>query len=429
MAISILNNIASLAAENQLSVTQNNLQKTLFQLSSGSRINTGADDAAGLAIANGLQANITALSQSSMNANEGVGSLQVADGALAQVTTLLNRAVTLATESATGTVGTSQRGALQAEYSQIQNEIDNIGSTTSYNGTNVFGSAQSVFLSDGKNQTTISTNTVNLSSAQLLGGGSSAQMVMGSLTAAGGDSVTVGGITYTFVKGAAGTAANQTLSTAQASSGTATAVNVLQDTNTGDSAQVQLQNSMNNLVAAINHDASQAGTAYGSSAAVVANPFATASANGLTLSLTSTPAGFANYAAGAVPVSFTQAGSGTGVMTVVGGGTTMVGGATVQSDISTAASAQAALSAISSAIATVAADRGNIGAVINRLQAASSVETNQVQNLTSAENGIMAADIPTAVSNLSQYTILNQSGISALAQANSAQQSILKLLQ
>ena len=109
MALTILNNIASIAAENQLTITSNNLQSTLFQLSSGSRINSGADDAAGLAIANGLQANISALTQSARNANDGVGSLQVADGALAQVTTLLNRAVTLATESATGTVSNSQR--------------------------------------------------------------------------------------------------------------------------------------------------------------------------------------------------------------------------------------------------------------------------------------------------------------------------------
>src|ERR1700687_3206737 len=109
MAISLLNNIASLEAQNQLQSTQTKLQNTLFQLSSGSRINSGADDAAGLAVADGLQANITALTQSARNANDGVGSLQVADGSLAQVTTLLNRAVTLATESSTGTISNTQR--------------------------------------------------------------------------------------------------------------------------------------------------------------------------------------------------------------------------------------------------------------------------------------------------------------------------------
>src|SRR5450432_1992918 len=108
MSLQILNNIAALYAQNNLNNTQNSLQNTLQQLSSGSRINSGADDAAGLAIADGLHANITALTQSARNANDGVGELQVADGSLAQVTTLLNRAVTIATEAATGTVSDPQ---------------------------------------------------------------------------------------------------------------------------------------------------------------------------------------------------------------------------------------------------------------------------------------------------------------------------------
>ena len=85
------------------------MNQTLQRLSTGQRINSGADDAAGLAIANGLNANITALTQSVRNASDGVGFLQVADGALSQITTLLNRAVTLATEAATGTVSDTQR--------------------------------------------------------------------------------------------------------------------------------------------------------------------------------------------------------------------------------------------------------------------------------------------------------------------------------
>ena len=138
MSLSILNNPASLAAQGELGITSSSLQSTLFQLSSGSRINSGADDAAGLAIADGLQANITALTQSARNAHDGVGKLQVADGALSQVTSLLNRAVTLATESSNGTVSDSQRTAIQAEYSSILAEINRIGSTTTYNGTTIF---------------------------------------------------------------------------------------------------------------------------------------------------------------------------------------------------------------------------------------------------------------------------------------------------
>ena len=138
MALSILNNVASLVAQNQLTITSAKLERTLFRLASGSRINSGADDAAGLAIADGLRANITALSQSARNANDGIGALQVADGTLAQVTTLLNRAVTLATQSATGTISDSQRVALNAEFQQILAEVNRVGTTTSFNGRQVF---------------------------------------------------------------------------------------------------------------------------------------------------------------------------------------------------------------------------------------------------------------------------------------------------
>ena len=141
MALSILNNIPSLAAQNQLSITGAGLQKTLYRLSSGSRINSGADDAAGLAIADGLRANVSALTQSARNATDGVGKLQVADGALAQVTNLLNRAVTLATEAGTGTVSDTQRKALNTEFTSIKAELVRIGQKTSFNGDSIFNSA------------------------------------------------------------------------------------------------------------------------------------------------------------------------------------------------------------------------------------------------------------------------------------------------
>jgi len=138
MAISILNNTAALSAQNQIAQTQASLKSTLFQLSSGSRINSGADDAAGLAIADGLRANISALTQSGRNASDGIGQLQVADGALSQVTTLLNRGVTLATEASTSTVTSGQRTSINAEFTQIKAEIDRIGTNTTFNGTAVF---------------------------------------------------------------------------------------------------------------------------------------------------------------------------------------------------------------------------------------------------------------------------------------------------
>ena len=104
MALGVLNNLSAIYAENNLNNTNNSLQTVLQQLSSGSRINSGADDAAGLSLINGLAANSAALTQSTTNATEGVGLLQVADGALSQVTSLLNRAITLATEASNGTL-------------------------------------------------------------------------------------------------------------------------------------------------------------------------------------------------------------------------------------------------------------------------------------------------------------------------------------
>jgi flagellin len=270
MSLSILNNISALEAQNQLQNTQNSLQTTLMQLSSGKRINSGADDAAGLAIADGLSANTQALNQSVQNANDGVGELQVADGALSQVTTLLNRAVTLATEAANGTVTSSQQLSMDTEFSAIKNEISRIGTDTTYNGSSVFtGSATSIFLSDSKSQSVIATTIGALSSGSL------------SLT---GNSLT------------------------------------------------------------------------------------------------------------------------------------------------SASNAATALSAINGAIGSVASTRGGLGATINRLNSAVNVMGTQVQNLTSAENGIMGANIAQAVADMSKYQILNQTGISALAQANQTQQQVLQLL-
>jgi Flagellin and related hook-associated proteins len=150
MSLGVLNNIAAIYSQNNLNQTQNSLQNTLTQLSSGSRINSGADDAAGLALADGLHANVAALTQSAQNATAGVGLLQTADGALSQVTNLLNRAVTLATEAANGTLNSSQVSSANQEYQNILTEIGNIGSTTNFNGNGVFSATPTnVFVSDG----------------------------------------------------------------------------------------------------------------------------------------------------------------------------------------------------------------------------------------------------------------------------------------
>ena len=403
MSLSILNNPASLAAQNALGVTSSNLQNTLFQLSSGSRINSGADDAAGLAIADGLQANITALTQSSRNANDGVGQLQVADGALAQVTTLLDRAVTLATESANGTVSNNQRTALDTEYTAIKAEIDRIGSTTTYNGTQVFTSnPNTLFLSDSGISSTIQVFTGNLSAAGLLGGSASATFAFSGVPAPG-DQITVGGTQYTFEDAAnfSGTTANQVLIDGSTNPVTA------------------LQNTLSNLVAAVNGGPG-GGTLYG--AGTVANADATANVQGTSVTFDATPAGNAIIAGGGTIAASVD----TGTAEIILDTTPFAAGSSTS--LTTSQNAQSALTAINTAIQNVAAQRGQIGAGINRLQSASNVINSQVQNLTTAEDGIRAADIPKTVANLTKYSILEQTGIAALAQANQTQQLVLSLL-
>jgi flagellin len=650
MALSVLNNIASLAAQNQLTITNGNLQKALFQLSSGSRINTGADDAAGLAIADGLHANITALTQSARNANDGVGELQVADGSLAAVTTLLNRAVTIATEASTGTVSDAQRVALNDEFTAIKAEIDRVGSKTNYNGGQVFtANTLNVFLSDSgsTSNSTIGVTTGLLSSTGVgLGGAVAATGTLSqaagspavaasdvftgaaftasavattTLTVAGtgpadSDQVAIGGKTYTFkttLTGAAnevaigGTAAQAFLNLKAAvnaapggagsayGTGTVANVNVTATTATattlvfnanvnglggnaitstttvaGDEAftagtlaggtagstvsvggktytfvaalsttatanEVISSNEatgLTNLKAAVNgaggtnYSSNTArnsnvtgGTLTGTTLAFTANvagaggnfiagtatsgTFATldftggvdagappVAAGGDTVTvgtqtytfvtaLSSTPtanevlvgateaASLTNLAnavnggsgagasygsptvanasatAAATPTSvvftaLTKGTAGNGIATSETGasntfGATSLGAGTAGSinDLSNIADATAALATINTAIQSVAALRGTIGATVNRLQSAAGVITNQVQNLTGAEDGVRAADIPSTVATLAKYSILEQTGISSLAQANQQQQLVLKLLQ
>lgn len=386
MPIGILNNIASLSAENQLSITNTSLQSVLYQLSSGSRINSGADDAAGLAIANGLQANITALSQSARNANDGVGMLQVADGALSQVTTLLNRAVTLATESSTGTVSDSQRQALQSEFAQIQAEIDRIGSNTTYNGGAVFAGGSTNF------------NQVAVTAAAA----SKATATSGTLAIK-----TTGGATLYTTSGA-----------------DATMGAVINDINTSNTGLIATLDSNGHLMITDSQNrgtsaANQLSVDYTTGTFKVATVAASAAAN------TTNSSSMSVYLSDSTTV-----GSSTIAVTLGQFSSSNMNGISLASDnLSTQGTAQTALTAINNAIAQVAALRGQLGANVNRLQSASNVISNQVQNLTSAENGIVAADIPTAVANMTKYSILEQTGISSLAQANQQQQLVLKLLQ
>lgn len=426
MSLGVLNNISALYAENNLNQTQSSLQNVLTQLSSGQRINSGADDAAGLSLANGLTANSAALTQSATNASEGVGLLQVADGALSQVTSLLNRAVTLATEASNGTLNSTQDAAANQEYQSILAEVNNIGSTTTYNSQQVFTGAAAgtqIFTGDSSSAGSSVDNLyfAKLTSSSVGDAGGTVQQsssgtfvdlsadTAGVLTTAATQSDAVaGGLTFTITN-ADGT--TSTLTT------TATTVK--------------------GLISEINKDGIPGVSASFTTAAAAGVASASIAAGDTGIMLSNTNANVA-IAEGGTALSDTPTGATSTLNTstkavetiqyvaAVGGDTTANLSA---SDLTTAANAQATLSALNGAISDVAAQRGYIGAQINTLNAVSNVETTQQENVTSAQNSIMATDYAQATSQMSKFEILSQTGISALAQANSMQQLVTKLLQ
>src|SRR5437867_1765600 len=168
MSFSIINNIASLNAQNRLGATQQGLARTVNRLSSGLRINSAADDASGLAIADGLKADISALAQAARNANDGISVIQVGDGALSQISNLLQRAVTLAEQAASdtsGSFGSSAKASLNSEYQEILKEVNRISDTVSFNGRVIFGSAGvSLAIQVGTGSTASDTITISTSS-------------------------------------------------------------------------------------------------------------------------------------------------------------------------------------------------------------------------------------------------------------------------
>ena len=138
MALSIKTNVESLTAQRNLTATSKALATNFGRLSSGLRINTAADDAAGLAISEKMKATIRSMTQAERNANDGISLLQTAEGALNENAGVLVRMRELAMQSATDTVGTTEKALINNEFAQLSKEIDRIANVTEFNGTNLF---------------------------------------------------------------------------------------------------------------------------------------------------------------------------------------------------------------------------------------------------------------------------------------------------
>ena len=145
---SVINNLGAVNALNRLRSSSSGLDQTLGRLSSGLRINSAADDASGLAIADGLRADVNALNQAVRNANDGISVVEVADSALAEISNVLQRAVTLAEQAASDTSGAdsgTEKAALNSEYQEILREINRLSLTVEFNGRTLFGTSGDTF--------------------------------------------------------------------------------------------------------------------------------------------------------------------------------------------------------------------------------------------------------------------------------------------
>jgi flagellin len=425
MSLGVLNNISALYAENSLNNTNNSLSTVLQQLSSGSQINSGSDDAAGLSLINGLQANSTALTQSSTNATEGVGLLQVADGALSQVTNLLNRAVTLATETANGTLNSTQEAAANQEYQSILSEINDIGSTTTYNSQQVFtGAAAGTNIYTG-DSSTAGSSIDNLYFAPL-------------------SSTTVGDSGGTVVQSSSGQfvdlslAATSVLTTAAAASDTVSGNIVFTITNPDatTSTITTTATSVSGLISEINKDGISGVTASLTTAGAVGDAAGATTAladTGILISNTNSTVAIADgtlldTTTGEAATSLFASTKATETISYQLGANEQTTDLAA-TDLTSQGNAQTALTTLNAAISNVAAQRGYLGAQVNTLDAVSQVVDTQQENITSAQNAVQATDYAAATTALSKYEILSQTGISALAQANSIQQEVTKLLQ
>jgi len=513
MSLVLDTNIASLNAQNNLSGSQASLSQALERLSSGLRINSAADDAAGLAISQQFTTQINGTNQAVSNANDAVSEAQTTAGALNTIVNNLQSIRTLAVEAANGSNSSSDRVALNNQVQQQVAEISQIAQQTTFNGLNVLngtsgttvyqvganvGDTIAVSLGQGVAANQIgqystltgtavptgtqltSTSTVTLSDGtSSVTVGPSANFVGANLPYQGADSAyaKAAAVNAAGLQGLTATAATSVADTAAfgpitAATGTTPgqttyaltingtviygAGNVVSGTLTGSqvATQINLFSGSTGVTASIGN-----GTTGPSGALILSNTDgstinavqtinlgtagtggATAgvagSGTGATAVVATTGAGTSNYGkvtlTDANPVTITDNGTGGGSAAlgfVTGNATTLGTASLANQTVLTVAAANSTITSVDSALATVSAFQSQLGAIQNRFTSAVSNLTSTAQNLTQSRSTIQDADFAAETANLTQAQVLEQAGISVLAQANQQPQLILKLLQ
>lgn len=468
MGLIINTNISALNAQRNLGASQLGLERAITRLSTGLRITGAADDAAGLAISDRLIAQIRGLNQAVRNANDGVSTLQTADGSLQEVSNLLQRARELAVQSANDSNSASDRQSLNAEVSNIIAELDRLANTVSFNNRKLldgsFSNAQFQIGANANQTVTFSIKSVQTSNlgAKILQGGAVSSTALAGLT--GSSTITVNGVVITI--GDSDTTLDEVISRINARTGDHKAVaeknsqSVVTDTGfnaltTGESGTLTINNvaislttgnagAITAFITTVNGFSNQTGVVVATSANGVV--FTRASGGDVSFVETSGTFGVGDtvassdsrtFSAGftlSVDLDASLSVSTAGAAGSVGFTTSVTGSTPTEKrvsalNISAASGANDAISTIDFALSVLNRVRGDIGAVQNRF--ASAISSLQVasENLSAAASRIRDADVAKETAELTRGQILIQAGTAVLAQANQLPSVALTLLQ
>jgi flagellin len=486
MPFSIQTNVNSMVAQENMRVNNQFQSRTIQRLTSGYRINNSGDDAAGLAVANQFRSQTAELTQGVRNANDGISQLQIVDGGLSNISTMLDRLTTLATQSASSTF-TGDRNTLNSEYQQLVSEITRQASNVGLNAGGANNNSLSVYLGGGRNSTQVGSSAIDVDLSGTANAVDAASLKLNNTSVAGGGvdlgAVTVndaiaGGQAFT-INYADGTSATITPGAGLSLSDAIKYLNTNDKTVAAHGISFAVDGS--NELRVSGSQAFSIDVAAGGATTLLNSGAAVDKVNTAMYNQTEASA-FAPVAGGAEVLNFsTQSGSaqvslaigtdltGTlnainsnsqvkalGITAVVDGtgakitfqsagffnlsvddtngpvtaGVAAMGAFTAaDTSASLTGTANAALASINTALKSLGLVQGKVGAGENKLQYAINLAQSQISNFSAAESQIRDADIASEAANLTKAQVLQQSSIAAMAQANSAPQAILKLLQ
>ena len=480
MAQTINTNVASLNAQRNLSTSQGSLATSLQRLSSGLRINSAKDDAAGLSISDRMNSQIRGLNQAVRNANDGVSMAQTAESALQSSGEILQRIRELAVQSSNSTNTASDREALQKEVGQLTSELDRIATTAQFNGQNILdgsmgtatfqvgANANQVIQTAGANFRTSNYGNFSTTNDQAAVGASTKVATSQAITIAGsaGSAAYTTKATDTAKTIAAGinaltekTGVTATATTtANLALGNETyALDIKSDNSTAVTvtfsvSDASTQDGLANAISAINSQTSKTGVTAEYDKTNGGIKLTNATGNDITLTnkaaSANTKLDIASYAAaGTLTSSYdAKASNAVGVVngtlsfdsqqsfavTDAGSGLDLTKASTLQSvstvDVTSFANAQKALKIIDSSLAAINGQRANYGALQSRFETTISNLQAQSENLSASRGRIVDADFATETANLTRSQILQQAGTAMLAQANGLPQNVLSLL-